>query len=284
MRRTQAGAALAMWCVICLAAQESSVQSIYVDLQADRCAASPELVLQIDSTPASISRVTKGPHPVSAVVLFDTSPSMPLVPVENIARRMSLTAQPDDRFVMGSFGPKVMFAKAVFTDQGSASRAVREVTQKRTGQGGPSPLWDALYESASMQMSAGSRAVVVFTDARASGNDKGFAEAYDQLTFAGVAVIAVGVGDDALPRNSNMYAAGRNDALRKLAKDTTGFYTELSTAKSAPPYAFLVDSLRNIRHRCRIDFALPAGDRAVHRLTLTSANVPVPAPLRIRAR
>lgn len=209
---------------------------------------------------------------------------MPLMPVENIVRRMSLTAQPNDRFVMGSFGPKVMFATATLIDQGSASRAVREVTQKKIGQGGPSPLWDALYDSVSLHTSAGVRAVVVFTDARSSGNDRSLAETYDQLMFAGVAVVAVGVGDDALPRNSNMYAAGRNDALRKLATDTTGFYAEQSTMKSAPPYGYLVDSLRSIRHRCRIDFALPSGDRAEHRLTLTSAGVPVPAQLRIRAR
>jgi len=94
----------------------------------------------------------------------------------------------------------------------------------------------------------------------------------------------VGVGDDALPTYSTMHAAGRNDALRKLADDTAGFYTELTRANRAPPYSYLIESLRNISHRCRLDVDLSSGWNAAHRLSLTSAGQPVRAPVRAPSR
>jgi hypothetical protein len=282
MRATSA--VLAASCTCIALAQEPRLTSVYVDLPAAQCQASDRLMVKIDDAPVPIARATPGPHPVSAVLLFDTSPSMLVQPLEAIARRLSLTVQPPDRFVLGTFSPKVLFSKTVLNSQDAASRAAREVGQKQVGQGGPSPLWDALYESASMQASTGIRAVVVFTDARSSGNDRGYADAYDQFVRAGAAVIVVGVGDDALPRNSNMYVIGRNDALRKLADDTAGFYTELIGAKSPPPYEYLVEGLRNLRHRCRLEVDLHSTGNAPLRLSLTSAGVVVRAPVRMPAR
>jgi len=283
MRIPATSAALAACTCIALA-QGPRLTSIYVDLPASGCQASDGLILKIDDAPVPIARAIPGPHPVSAVLLFDTSPSMLAQPVEAIARRMSLTVQPTDRLVLGTFSPKVVFSKTVLTSQEAASRAAREAGQKQVGQGGPSPLWDALYEAVSLQLSTGLRAVVVFTDARASGNDRGYAEAYDQFMRAGAAVIVVGVGDDALPRNSTMYVIGRNDALRKLADGRAGFYMELSRANSAPPYEYLVESLRNLRHRCRLDVELPFTGNAPLRFSLTSAGVAVRAPMRMPVR
>ena len=284
MRNLAAFVAMAACCTYIARAQQLPLTSIYVDLPATQCQASDRLVLKVDDAPVPIARATPGPHPVSAVLLFDTSPSMLAQPLEAIARRMSLTVQPPDRFVVGTFSPRLVFSKTALTSQGAASRAAREVGQKQVGQGGPSPLWDALYESVSMQASSGIRAVVVFTDARSSGNDRGYADAHDQFMRAGASVIVVGVGDDALPRNSNMLAVGRNDALRRLASDTAGFYMELSRAKSAPPYEYLVEGLRNLRHRCRLDVDLPFTGNAPLRLSLTSAGVAVRAPVRMPVR
>ena len=284
MRMRAASAVLAAYCTCIALAQEPRLTSVYVDLPAAQCLASDRLMLKIDDAPGLVVRATPGPHPVSAVLLFDTSPSMLAQPLEAIARRMSLTAQPPDRFVLGTFSPKVVFSKAVLTSQDAASRAAREVGQKQVGQGGPSPLWDALYESVSMQSSPGVRAVVVFTDARSTGNDHGYAEAHDQFMRAGASIIVVGVGDDALPRTSNMYVTGRNAALRKLADETAGFYMELSRAKSAPPYEFLVESLRNLRHRCRLEVERPSTRNVPLLLSLTSAGVAVRAPLRMPVR
>ena len=284
MRISATSATLAAFCTCIALAQGPRLTSIYVDLPESRCQASDGLMLKVDEAPVPIARATPGPHPVSAVLLFDTSPSMLAQPIDAIARRMSLAAQPSDRFVLGTFSPKVVFSKTALTSQDAASRAAREVGQKQIGQGGPSPLWDALYESASMQASTGIPAVVVFTDALATGNDRGYADAYDQAMRAGAAVVVVGVGDDALPTYSTMHAAGRNDALRKLADDTAGFYTELTRANRAPPYSYLIESLRNIRHRCRLDVDLSSGWNAAHRLSLTSAGQPVRAPVRAPSR
>lgn len=284
MRIPVASAVLAAYCTIFGLAQEPRLTSVYIDLPPDRCQTSAGLVLKIDDAPVPITRATPGPHPVSAVLLCDTSPSMLAQPIDAIARRVSLTVQPSDRFVVGTFSPKVLFSTTALTSQDAANRAAREVSQKQIGQGGPSPLWDALYESGALPAPTGVRAVIVFTDARSSGNDRGFTDAYDQLMRGGAAVVAVGVGDDALLRNSVMHVIGRNDALRKLADDTAGFYTEISGAKSAPPYAYLVESLRNIRHRCRLEVELPATGNAPLRLSLTSAGVALRTPLRMPVR
>ena len=173
MRMRAAFAVLAA-CSTCIAlAQEPRLTSVYVDLPPAQCQASGRLMLKIDDAPVPIARATPGSHPVTVVLLFDTSPSMLAQPFEAIARRMSLTVQPSDRFVLGTFSPKVVFSKTVLNSQDAASRAAREVGQKQAGQGGPSPLWDALYDSVSVQSSPGVRAVVVFTDARSTGNDHG---------------------------------------------------------------------------------------------------------------
>jgi hypothetical protein len=205
-------------------------------------------------------------------------------PIEAITRRMTRTTQAPDRFILGTFSPKIVFSTTVLTSEDAASRAAHEVSQKQVGQGGPSPLWDALYESVSMPAAAGIRAVIVFTDARASGNDRGYSDVYDQFARTGAAVVVVALGDDALPRNSNMQVIGRNDALRRLAADTAGFYMELTRAKNAPPYEFLVEGMRNLRHRCRLEVERPSGLSSVYRLSLTSAGVPVRAPVRAPVR
>ena len=139
MRSPAAFAALATCCMCIALAQEPRLTSIYVDLPAAQCQASERLMLKIDDAPVPIARATPGPHPVSAVLLFDTSPSMLAQPLEAIARRMALTVQPADRFVLGTFSPKVVFSNTALTSQDAASRAAREVGQKQVGQGGPSP-------------------------------------------------------------------------------------------------------------------------------------------------
>jgi len=277
-------AGLAAICACVAAAQEPDLTSIYVDLPAGRCQASVELVLKVDERDVAIKRATPGPHPVSAVLLFDTSPSMLAQPIDAIARRIARTVQSPDRLILGTFSPKVVFSRTALTSQDAASQATREVSQKQVGHGGPSPLWDALYDSVAMPAPAGIRVVVVFTDARASGNDRGYADVQDLFARAGAAAVVVALGDDALPRNSNMQVIGRNDALRRLASDSAGHYTELTRANSAPPYAFLVESLRNLRYRCRLEIERPSGLNTARRLSLTWAGVSVRAPARVPDR
>jgi len=258
-------------------AGKQKLSSIYVDMPATQCVASSDLLLKIDGAPVPISRATRGPHPLSAVLVIDTSPSMPrLAVVEEIAKRISMAARPADRFRLATFGPKILISTTLLANEESAKRAAREVTQAKESQRGPSPLWDAMYQSVAVRAPDGIHVVMVLTDARSTGNDRSFAEVYDEITRTGTVVLAVGVADEALPGGSNMVAVGRNDALRKLAVDSAGEFTEINVA-----YRFLADRLDNIRHRCRLDFAPPAGDGAHQRLSLTASGVAVRAPVRI---
>jgi hypothetical protein len=258
-----------------------TLASVYADLPASACTVSSELVLTVEGAPVAIVGATAGPHPVSAVVLADTSPSMPQVPLETIAKRVAQMAQPVDRFRVATFGPKFLISTTTLVNQNAASRAVREVAQAKDGQRGPSPLWDAIHESVAVRPPGSVHVEIVFTDARSTGNDLSFVEVHDEVTRTGTVLVAVGATDDALPRVGTMLANGRNDPLRTLARDSAGDYMEYTRPKEAPPLRFLVDSIQNVRQRCRLDFVPPIAGGARQRLTVTVAGRTVRAPIRV---
>jgi hypothetical protein len=168
---------LAVCCVCLDTAQEPRLTSVYVDLSSDRCQTSGGLVLTIDDAPVAITRATPGPHPVSAVLLFDTSPSMLVQPIEAIARHMSRTVPPADRFVVGTFSPKVVFSKTTLTSEDAASRAA-QVSQKQVGQGAFALGMRARSVDAGAYRHSRGRRLHGRTGQR---NDRGYADVYDQF-------------------------------------------------------------------------------------------------------
>ena len=281
MRATVAGAIVGLWLAAAAASQRPELVSIYLEESLVSRGARPEAYeVSVDGVSVPVVRLTGGPHPISAVVLFDTSPSTANanVSLPDAARRLAKGVLDDDTLRIGTFGSRILLSPPLGRLETAAPAAAREVAQ----QGGPSPLWDAMHASVkAVAQAAGLRAVLVFTDAMATGNDHAFSEIEEIVLASGVIVSAVGISDVALARASSIHAVGRNDALRRIAEGSGGAFIELKSRTDSPTY-LLTGMVDQMRKRYRIDFVPPVRDGAVHQISVTSAGRPIGAPIRIR--
>lgn len=237
-----------------------------------------DYLLTVDDQAVPIARVVPGPQQVSAIVLLDVSASVGSVPIADVAKRVANAARKGDSIRIATFARKILISQTLLLDESTASKAAREVSQPS----GPSPLWDALHAGfTAVAGENGARAVVIFTDGMATGNDKGFSEIEELFAASGVIVSAVGVGEKALKVGSGMRAVGRNDAIRRLVEGTGGNYAELQRPTDTPTYS-LPGIVDQIRKRYRLDFTPPVRDGAVHRISVTLGGRPVRAPARMR--
>lgn len=239
-----------------------------------------DYTVTVDDVRVPATTVSRGPQPLSVIVLLDVSDSMRLGPAVEIGK-LGGVARPGDTIRVGTFADRVVIGSTPIVDGASARRAAREVTQT----GGASPLWDAIGAGVEALRGAGGlRVVVVFSDALPTGNDRSFDETYDIVVQSGVMVSALGIGDDALRFSSQMLVMGRNAKLRRLALDTGGEYGELRDPKAEPdvPSRLLIDQLNRLRTRTRLELLPPARDGAVHRVSVALDGRPIVGPVWIR--
>jgi hypothetical protein len=273
------------WVVLCAAASVAVVgaapQSVtpvqlYVPTPSSSATAR-DYVVEIDGAVVPADRLIRGPHPLSAIVLHDVSGSMQLEPLVPLARRLANDVQQGDTIRLATFADRILIGSKPIADRASVEAVVREVTQP----GGASPLWDAIGQSVEALPTNGLRGVVIFSDGRASGNDRGFEDIYELATRSGVILSVVALSDEAERAPSKMRLIGRNEGLQRLARGTGGTYTELLTRRSLriPP---IVGALNDLRRRARLEVVPPARDGAVHRVSVTLGGRPVPAPTLIQ--
>jgi Mg-chelatase subunit ChlD len=233
--------------------------------------------VDVDGTVVA-STLTPGPQPLSVIVLYDVSDSMRSGSLDPATRRIASGVRAGDAIRVGTFADRILIGATPVVDRASATMAAREVTQT----GGASPLWDALCVSVdALRKAEGLRAVVIVSDGLATGNDRGIEEAYELATPSGVIVSVVGVADSALMVSRQMEILGRNDALRRLARDTGGRYSELKKP-GGDPVPLVVSALDDLRNRTRLAFVPPVRDGAVHRVGVALHGRPVPAPVRLQ--
>jgi len=262
--------------------------SIYVDLPfqwfARRTPA--DFIVSIDDEPVDVMTFATGPQPLNAITLLDLSDSMPSGPdgkdsidVMKVARRIAGVARKTDLLRIATFGQRILIGRSLLLDPASAESAARAVTQR----GGPSPLWDAIdHAVTALAGLPGLPALIVFTDAQASANDLGFADAMARIVGSGVLVSAVGISDEAMSQSS-VQIIGRNANLQRLVDASGGTYVELRTRKDLP-IEFLAGLVANVRSRTRLEIEAPARDGRVHRLSVRVGRAPVRAPSQITGR
>jgi hypothetical protein len=275
MARSSGLAAAAVMTWAGAVAQSTVPARIYIeDPSSSRPAA---YAVEIDGTVVDAT-LTRGPQALSVIVLYDVSHSMRPGSLDPVTRRIAGRVRPGDTVRLGTFADRILIGSTPLADRASATKAAGEVTQT----GGASPLWDALCVSVdALREAEGLRAVVVFSDGLATANDRGIDEAYEIATRSGVIVSVVGVADSALRVSSQMEIIGRNDALRRLARDTGGRYAELRSPGD-DPLPLVVSALNDLRDRARLEFAPPVRDGAVHRVSVTVGGRAVPAPVRLQ--
>ena len=278
-------------CVAIVHGQHGNV-SIYVDVSPRSCSAnSADLVLTVDGERVHVANAMPAPQPLSTVALFDRSGSVLQMPVENplrnpfeqTARGLVRAIRKGDNVRLGTIGRKVLFSSTNLTDEGTAIKAAREVSQQsqRSLMGDPSPIWDALYESFGVAVgSPGLQSVIIFTDAMPTASDRRFDDVQAEARRRRVVISAVVAGDKLLPA-SRIQIHGRTEAMRRLVEETGGDYRELDRRTDTPAFIFNV-LLNNLRDRCRLDFVPPVVDDVDHRISVTLGGRPVRAPSRMR--
>jgi hypothetical protein len=276
MARLAALAAAAALPLIGTAHQVVPPTAIYVDAPTSSLVGR-DYTVTVDDMRVPVTTVSRGPQLLSAIVLLDVSDSRRMGPVVEI-RQLGGVAHPGDTVRIGTFADRVVIGSTAIVDGASAAQAEREVTQA----GGASPLWDAICASVDALRGAGGlRVVVVFSDALPTANDRGFDETYDIAVHAGVMVSVIGIADEALRFSSQMQVIGRNDNLRRLARDTGGEYAELRTPMEEPT-PVLVGQLHRLRARTRLEFLPPVRDGAVHRVSVALDGRPIGGPIWMR--
>jgi hypothetical protein len=231
----------------------------------------------VDETPVSATALRRGPQPLSVLVLADRSDSVGDRPVLNVGW-LPGAVRPADTLRLGTFGDRILIGTTAVVDAASGARAEREVAQNR----GASPVWDAIAAGVeALRESEGLRALLVFSDGLPTGNDKSYAEVCDIVVRSGVTVSVVGIADSGLWSRSEVAVVGRNNNLRRLAQDSGGEYAEVLMTQHGPSEPML-DFLRRLRGRARLEFVPPVRDDAVHRVSVEVAGRPIGPPVMMR--
>jgi hypothetical protein len=93
--------------------------------------------------------------------------------------------------------------------------------------GGPSPIWDAIHETVgALEGFPGTRVVLLISDGRASGNVRGFQEAFARVRSSGVIFYVAALDASYNRRINEDRSADPTERLRALARATGGAYGE----------------------------------------------------------
>lgn len=152
--------------------------------------------LRVDSVPRPISSFSTEHRPLVLAMLVDVSTSMGTLPLaeDDRYRRMFESAirelQTGDRAALGRVSIKPSLTSGISGDPTALLTQVSEVLMvPDVERFGPSPLWDSLISAIDLiAAEPGSRAVIVWTDGRSTGNRFGMADASDRAGAGGVSV------------------------------------------------------------------------------------------------
>jgi hypothetical protein len=233
-----------------------------------------DFTLRIDGVTVPIQRVTPSPQPVASVIVLDQSDSVHVSPerFDRLVRRVAGNLRHGDRIRFVTAAEALLVAGWTTGPPDAVVRAAQAVYQR----GGPSPYWDGLDRAIAAfdSQQAPQRAVLLFTDAQATGNDKGFDEVRRRMLEQRVSLYVVGLHDADFP-----YVEGvRNAELESIANETGGLFRILRPGSRrslnyddvANVFAEFIDE---IRHRFRLEFEVEAVDDALRKISVT-VNVP----------
>jgi VWFA-related protein len=148
----------------------------------------------VDGKPCEVTEFSPSGQSVSIAVLLDLSASMDHQwSFEALVRALGANLGPDDRMSVEGFGPQAA-AHPVFTrDARVLDQTTRDAWQRRLPFAGPSPLWDSANVAVTaLERQNGRRALVLFTDGRATGDLTPFGAVARHALLANVEVSVLG--------------------------------------------------------------------------------------------
>ena len=150
--------------------------------------------LSVDRVARPVESVVPADQPLSTILLADGSPSM-----KPFAGRLEMAALgfveslgAADRWRTGEFGDRIIFSRDFASGRKFRLEPREPLTlRERTVRGG-SPLWDAVHQSIELLSDQpGRRTLLVFSDARASGNASGLEDVANLAADNAVSVSAI---------------------------------------------------------------------------------------------
>jgi Ca-activated chloride channel family protein len=225
--------------------------------------------------PQPITYFDNSIHPITVVVMLDTSGSMTLTIdlLKRAAEQFLIRLLPDDKAKVGAFNDKVQIS-AHYTN--NRDQLVSEVRDLDYGNG--TRLWDAVGMSLDeLKGIEGRRVILVFTDGDDTASKVGLGTVIDRARAEEVMIYAIGLESHYF-NGQRMVRSKPDGGLRKIADETGGGYFELTkTDELAPTFTKVASELHS---QYVIGFAPTQLDNRVHKLMVKMK----PAGLTARAR
>jgi len=226
-----------------------------------------------DDTPVAVRHLSSQPDQLNVLLLVDASYSalgwtdqaadsltdlFPAIDAGLIANLL-----PIDRLGFGVFGRQIKLGPAFSADPMVLATLEHDVLKMdEHDRYGPSPIWDAVDAGVdSLAPRTGTRAVILMTDGRATGNRKSLSAVIEHAMRADVSISIVGRGVFYLAPDSTANAPSVN--LKLMSDATGGVFPD----KSFVALNVLLGRLLNqLHHTYTIEFAPPVADGAPHHL------------------
>jgi Ca-activated chloride channel homolog len=210
-------------------------------------------------------------HPITVVVMLDTSGSMTLTIdlLKRAAEQFLIRLLPDDKAKVGAFNDKVQISARFSNNRDQLISAVKDLDY-----GNGTRLWDAVAMSLDeLKGVDGRKVILIFTDGDDTSSKVGLGSMIDRARAEEVMVYAIGLESHFMNQRTKP-----DGGLRKIADETGGGYFELKkTADLAPTFTKVASELHS---QYVIGFTPTQLDNRVHKLMVKVK----PAGLTARSR
>jgi Ca-activated chloride channel family protein len=221
--------------------------------------------------PQALTYFDNSIHPITVVVMLDTSGSMTLTIdlLKRAAEQFLIRLLPDDKAKVGAFNDKVQISARYTNNRDQLISAVKDLDY-----GNGTRLWDAVAMSLDeLKGVDGRKVILVFTDGDDTASKVGLGSMIDRARAEEVMVYAIGLESQFMNQRTKP-----DGGLRKIADETGGGYFELKkTADLAPTFTKVASELHS---QYVIGFSPTQLDNRVHKLMVKMK----PAGLTARAR
>jgi Ca-activated chloride channel homolog len=221
--------------------------------------------------PQALTYFDNSIHPITVVVMLDTSGSMTLTIdlLKRAAEQFLIRLLPDDKAKVGAFNDKVQISARYSNNRDQLISAVKDLDY-----GNGTRLWDAVAMSLDeLKGIDGRKVILVFTDGDDTASKVGLGSMIERARAEEVMVYAIGLESHFMNQTTKP-----DGGLRKIADETGGGYFELKkTADLAPTFTKVASELHS---QYVIGFSPTLLDNRVHKLAVKMK----PAGLTARAR
>jgi len=202
-------------------------------------------------------------HPITVVVMLDTSGSMTLTIdlLKKASEQFLIRLLPDDKAKVGAFNDKVQISARFTNNRDELVSAAKDLDF-----GNGTRLWDAVGMSLDeLKGIEGRRVILVFTDGDDTESKTSLGTVIDRARAEEVMIYAIGLESNYF-NGQRMVRSKPDRGLRKIADETGGGYFELEKSTDlAPTFTRVAQELHS---QYVIGFAPTQLDGRVHKLAV----------------